>query len=118
MRRQSYVGALVSHRGYLMLITLRHADEVIPVQELEPPLGGTLEPKERDLAAKLIEALSGQFDPTVYRDEYQERVHELIEAKRAGKKVKRPRVRRSRSQGSLTDALQSSLKQASVRRRT
>jgi non-homologous end joining protein Ku len=64
------------------------------------------------------EALSGRFDARAYHDEYQARVHELIEAKRAGKKVKRPRVRRPRSQGSLTDVLQSSLKQASVRKRT
>ena len=69
-----------------MMITLRHADEVIPVRQLDPPQGGTLEPKERELAGKLIEALSGQFDPEAYRDEYQERIRELIDAKRAGKK--------------------------------
>ena len=117
MRKHSYVGALLSQFGYLMLITLRHADEVIPIQELDPPQGAALEAKERDLAAKLIDALSGQFEPQVYHDEYQERVHELIEAKRTGKKVKRQRVRRTQSPGSLADALRSSLKQASARKR-
>jgi DNA end-binding protein Ku len=117
MRKHSYVGALLSQFGYLMLITLRHADEVIPIQELDPPQGEALEAKERDLAAKLIDALSGQFEPQAYRDEYQERVHELIEAKRTGKKVKRQRVRRPQSPGSLADALRSSLKQASARKR-
>jgi DNA end-binding protein Ku len=117
MRKHSYVGALLSQFGYLMLITLRHADEVIPIQELDPPQGQALEAKERDLAAKLIDALSGQFEPQAYRDEYQGRVHELLEAKRTGKKVKRQRLRQPRSPGSLADALRSSLKQASSRKR-
>ena len=94
MRKHSYVGALIVDRGYLMVITLRHADEVIPVSQLDPPQGRALEPKERVLAAKLIETLSGQFDPAAYSDQYQERVQELIDAKRAGKKVKPKRARR------------------------
>jgi DNA end-binding protein Ku len=117
MRQHSYVGALLTHNGHLMLITLRHADEVIPVKELDPPQGGALEPKERDLAGKLIEALSGEFDPETYHDEYQRWVHELIEAKRAGKKAKPQRVRRPQPQGSLAESLRSSLKKVSARQR-
>ena len=100
-----------------MLITLRHATEVIPIRELDPPQGAALEPKERELAAKLIEALCGHFNPDAYHDEYLGRVHELIEAKRIGKKVKRRHVPRPRSQGSLADSLRSSLKRVSERHR-
>ena len=39
MRKHSYVGALLPHAGYLMLITLRHTEEVIPVSRLDPPDG-------------------------------------------------------------------------------
>jgi DNA end-binding protein Ku len=117
MRKYSYVGALISQNGYLMVITLRHPDEVILVSQLDPPRGRALEPKERDLAGKLIEALAGQFKPEDYRDEYQERIRELIEAKRSGKKVKRKRVPRRRSEGTLADSLQSSLKRVSASRR-
>jgi DNA end-binding protein Ku len=117
MRKHSYVGALIVDRGYLMIITLRHAEEVIPVSQLDPPQGRALEAKERDLAVKLVETLSGQFDPEAYRDEYQERVHELIDAKRAGKKVRPKRPRRRQSSDSLADSLRSSLKAASTRRK-
>jgi DNA end-binding protein Ku len=117
MRKHSYVGALIVDRGYLMAITLRHADEVIPVSQLDPPQGRALEPKERVLAEKLIETLSGQFDPTAYSDQYQERVQELIDAKRAGKKVKPKRARRRPTSGSLAESLQSSLKAAAASRR-
>ena len=39
MRKHSYLGALIHQQGYLMMITLRHADEVIPVSQLDPPAG-------------------------------------------------------------------------------
>jgi DNA end-binding protein Ku len=118
MRKRSYVGALISEQGYLMMITLRHAEEVIPLDQLEPPQGGALEPKEKDLAGKLIEALSGEFDPEAYHDHYQERIRELIDAKRTGKKLKPKPVPRRHSEGTLAESLRSSLKSVSARRRT
>jgi DNA end-binding protein Ku len=117
MRKHSYVGALIVDRGYLMVITLRHAEEVIPVNQLDPPQGRALEAKERELAVKLVETLSGRFDPEAYRDGYQERVHELIDAKRAGKKVRPKRATRRPSSGSLAESLRTSLKAASASRR-
>ena len=116
MRKHSYVGALVAQRGYLMLITLRHAEEVVPVGELEPPHGRPLASKEKDLAEKLIEALAGPFKVHAYHDEYQHRIHELIEAKRAVKKLKPKRAPRRRRTASLTDALEASLRDASRNR--
>jgi DNA end-binding protein Ku len=117
MRKHSYVGAVLPRDGWLILITLRHAEEVIPITELDAPQGRGLEPKERKLADQLIEALSGDFQPEAYRDLYQDRVRELIDAKRAGKKVKPKRPPRRRAEGTLEESLQSSLKAASRRQR-
>lgn len=86
MRKHSYVGALVVRGGYLMLITLRHNGEPIRVSELDPPKGRPLDQKEKKLAGQLIDALAGRFHPEAYHDDYQERVRELVDAKRAGKK--------------------------------
>jgi DNA end-binding protein Ku len=112
MRKHSYVSALASKGNYLMLITLRHAEEVVPVSELQPPEGRALESKERVLAGKLVEALAGEFQPERYHDEYQARVRELIDAKRSGKKLKPKRAPRRRQEGSLADSLLASLKGA------
>jgi DNA end-binding protein Ku len=112
MRKHSYVGALISQSGYLMLITLRHAEEVIPVTELDPPQGRPLDAKEKELAKKLIETLSATFNVEAYHDEYQKRVRELIDAKRAGKKLKPRRAAPRRRQGSLAESLRASLKGA------
>jgi DNA end-binding protein Ku len=116
MRKHSYVGALVGEKGHLLLITLRHADEVIPLSELEPPQGRPLESKEKVLAEKLIDALSGHFQPVAYHDEYHERVRELVDAKRAGKKLKPKRVAPRRRAGSLASSLEASLKRVTASR--
>ncbi len=118
MRKHSYRGILTSQDGYLMLITLRLAQEVIPIGQLEAPQGSTTTAKEKDLAGKLIEELSGTFLSSDYRDLYQDRIHELIESKRTGKKLKRKRVPRRVQEKSLTDALEKSLRAVSARRRS
>jgi DNA end-binding protein Ku len=110
MRSHSYLGALVCQDGYLMLNTLRHAEEIVPFSSLEPPQGPELQPKERELALKLIEALSSSFDPESFHDTYEERVQALVEAKRQGKKLKPKRAPRRPARGTLADALEASLR--------
>src|SRR5205807_1225972 len=43
--------------------------------------------RELKMAEQLIESLSAEFDPTKYRDEYRERVLDLIERKAAGEEI-------------------------------
>jgi DNA end-binding protein Ku len=111
MRRKEYIGALRAEDGYLLLITLRHADEIIAADALKPPAGRPLQKREIEMATQLISALHGEFDPSQYRDEYRARVMELVEAKAAGGgrqklKVFRPRVVK---EDRITDALEASL---------
>ena len=110
MRDRSYVGALRAEDGYLMLITLRHAEEIIAADALKPPAGRALQQREIQMAAQLLEALHADFDPTQFRDEYRDRVLELVETKAAGRKPKvvkfRPRVKET---DDVTDALAASL---------
>lgn len=110
MRRKEYVGALRVEGGYLMLITLRNVEEVVPASELPAPEGRDLTGKEVDLARQLISALESDFDPMQYRDEYRDRVLELIATRAKGK---RPKVRKLRPkkppEKSLADALSASL---------
>ena len=60
---------------------------------------------------QLITALEGDFNPGEFKDEYRERVMELIEQKAQGK---RPKLKPLRSRKPSSDALQSVL-QASLR---
>jgi DNA end-binding protein Ku len=87
MRNKEYVGALRSEDGRLVLITLRRADEVIQASALEPPRGRDPDPRELAMAEQLVAALEDSFDPADYRDEYRDRVLELVTAKAEGQTV-------------------------------
>jgi DNA end-binding protein Ku len=111
MRKKSYVGSLRAAGGYLMLIVLRHADEVIVAEDLPAPAGRSLNKREVEMAGQLVEALSGEFDPAEFSDEYRERVLELVETKASGGTVKLKKFRpRKEADESLDEVLAASLK--------
>ncbi len=51
------MGALRPHDGFLMLVTFRHADEIIPARALPKPAGPKLEARKLKLARQLIATL-------------------------------------------------------------
>lgn len=113
MRKKEYVGALRVEDGYLMLVTLHHAGEVVSADALEAPGGRALDKKELKMAEQLVDALTGEFEPEQYKDEYRERVMALVEAKASGKTLPKKRARRKKAAGdSLSDILEQSLRAA------
>lgn len=118
MRKKEYVGALRAEGDYLMLITLRHANEVVPASALQPPAGRDLDARELKMAKQLVAAMEDELDIAAYRDEYRDRVLELVEAKAAGKVVKFPKARAKKQEKSLTDVLEKSLAAAKKERKS
>ena len=110
MRDKAYIGALRVEQGYLMLITLRHAEEIIAADALTPPAGRALAQREIEMAGQLLHALHGEFDPEQFHDEYRARVMDLIEAKAAGRKPKIVKFRpKTGETDDVSDALAASL---------
>lgn len=110
MRNKGYAGALRSDGTHLMLVTLRRAGEVISARDLEAPTGPKLEERELRLAKRLVEEYEEDLDLAAFRDEYQDKVRELVAAKAQGKGVKLKKFRpRAEPEGSLADALEQSL---------
>ncbi|MEC7051346.1 Ku protein [Streptomyces violaceochromogenes] len=89
MRGKQYLTALRAEDKVLVLQTLHWADEVRdPRKELpELPSGRASKGKELDMALQLIDSLEGPWDPSRYRDTYQEKVRELVKAKAEGQEV-------------------------------
>jgi DNA end-binding protein Ku len=112
MRDKQYIGALSANNGYLVLVTLRHAEEVISAKQLPKPSGRALDNREIRMAEQLVTALEDEFRPGEYHDEYRERVMQFIEAKAKGRRPKLQVIRQKRAPSSLADALSASLKQA------
>ena len=105
MRNKEYVGALRPEGDYLMLVTLRHASEVVPASALTAPGGRALDDREVKMARQLLEAMEDEFDIAAYHDEYRERVRELVEARAAGKVMKFPKAAPKQTDVSLADVL-------------
>lgn len=117
MRKKDYAGAVLAHDGYLMLVTLRHAGEVVPASALPAPGGRKPDEREIRMAQQLVGALEDELDMTQFRDEYRERVLALVEAKASGKTLPLKKARRKKAADeSLGKLLEASLKQTKERK--
>jgi DNA end-binding protein Ku len=90
IRSKENLVALRPRDGVLAMETMLFADEVISpdsLDELTVDGGGKTSKRELEMAKQLIESLSADFEPEQYRDEYRDRVLELIERKAAGETI-------------------------------
>jgi len=91
IRSKENLVAVRPHDGVLTMETMLFSDEVIPPDSIEElgSLNGDVKTSERELgmAQQLIDSLTSEFEPEKYRDEYRDRVLELIERKAQGETV-------------------------------
>jgi DNA end-binding protein Ku len=89
LRTKEYLVAVRVRDGLLSLTTMLFHDELRPAKDV--PGGGRKPAKERlDRAIALIEAMSEEWDPSRYEDRYRERLLEVIERKKKGKRITVP----------------------------
>src|SRR6266508_2698623 len=75
----------------MLLSTLYWPDEIRALGELDlPEEESELKPAERTMAEQLISAMTGEFDPEQYRDEYRDALMKIIESKVEGREVAAP----------------------------
>jgi DNA end-binding protein Ku len=109
MRKQPYVGAIRAVDDYLMLFTLRNAEEVLSAKDLPKPPGRAPDKKELAMATQLVELLKGEFDPKEFKDEYRERVMEFVEKKAKGHKPRLKLVKAKKKTTALDKVLSKSI---------
>jgi DNA end-binding protein Ku len=68
----------------LVMETLFYPDEIRDAGQLEGLSGATVNEKEVQMAINLVEALSAEFEPGKYKDEYREALLEVINHKIEG----------------------------------
>jgi DNA end-binding protein Ku len=109
MRKKRYLGAISVLDGYLVMTTLRRAEQVLSFSGVEPAKSSRPQPNELKLALQLVQSIEADFDPQQWQNEYRERLCKLIAAKARGDKVKPAPVKKKRAGGSLADSLKASL---------
>lgn len=84
MHTKQHLAAVMPLDNALVLNTLRWGDEVRSVEELalkKDAVEGRLAPRELEMATRLIEDMSEDWDPSHYKSEFVAQIMELVERK-------------------------------------
>jgi DNA end-binding protein Ku len=111
MRDKQNLGCLRVRDGVITLEQLYFADEIRPLNEIKPKKTNVSK-AELDMAARLIENFSGEFEPEKYKDSYRDALRDIIRAKRAGKEVHAVAEPEEEAPPDLLEALRASLEAA------
>jgi DNA end-binding protein Ku len=109
LRQRESLASLRTRDGVMVLETLLWPDEIRAAdfdfldQDVE------VRSQELKMASSLIDSMTVDFDPSLYRDGYREALEELVAAKVQGHEVVRPQPKAEEGGGSLADALKASL---------
>ena len=88
LRQKQHLVALRPLRNALSMETMLYADEVVSPDTLEGlPEDVEVTDRELAMAQQLIDSLADAFKPERYRDDYRERVLDMIERKAEGQEV-------------------------------
>jgi DNA end-binding protein Ku len=88
LRQKQHLVALRPLRNALSMQTMLYADEVVSQDTLEGlPEDVEVTDRELAMAQQLIDSLADDFKPERYKDDYRERVLEMIERKAEGQEI-------------------------------
>ena len=113
---REYLVAVQPKDKGLVMYTMRHSKEVRSMDNIEEleSVPSKVKPDEIRLAKQVIENFEGELDLREYRDEYQEELQRIIDAKIAGEEVVAPVEETPPKVVNLMDALRQSLDRVST----
>lgn len=93
IRQREHIGVVKPHKNLLILDQMRYHSSIKSALELDIPKNEKISARELDLALKLIDQLTIEFQPERYVDTYTEELFAMIEAKKKGIKRKPARAK-------------------------
>jgi DNA end-binding protein Ku len=101
--------AIIPAQDNILISTMFFEDDIkeLPKSYIRP----NLNEGELKMAKTLIESMVQPFEPALYKDEYQERLRDLIQGKIAGREIVAPREEAPSNVIDLMDALKRSIEQ-------
>ncbi len=112
---REYLVAVKPHKQGLVMYTLHHAAEIRTIDQIDElrEVRGKANPAEMKLARQVIESFEGELNLADYKDEYQEGLRNIIDAKVAGEEIVAPEEQETPKVVDLMEALRRSLDQVS-----
>jgi DNA end-binding protein Ku len=116
---REYLAAVKSDGLFLILELMHFAHEVLEPESLTSAGDREVAPKELEMAKKLIDAMTTEWEPTKYKDQYQTAVMKMIENKAAHRapSAQRETTRAPSNVVYLVAVLQRSLQNAGTRKK-
>jgi len=114
MRTKQHLVIMRAMENAISMSTLYYADEVMALEDV-PGIPKEAHPtrQELEMAVRLIESMSRDFNPDDYEDTFREKVVEMLEQKAKGKRVSVPKHKEAPAKViDLVSALQASLGEA------
>ena len=93
MRNKESLAVLRPEKNVIVLNKIRFAQEIRDPAELTLPKNTEVKPAELKMAVSLIDQLTDKFDISKYKDNYNDELLKIIEAKSNGKKIKAPEMK-------------------------
>jgi DNA end-binding protein Ku len=116
MRNKDTLGCVRVREGVLTLERMHFADEIRPAKDLAPE-SVKVEKKELEMAKRLVEEFSGDFEPERFHDTYRDKLCEIIRAKERGEEIVHAEPVEEEAPTDLLAALRASVEAAHSRRR-
>jgi DNA end-binding protein Ku len=117
---REYLVAVQPRESGMVMYTLRHAREIRAMNAIDEldMVPDKVKPDEIKLAKQVIGNFEGQLDLSEYRDEYQEELQRIIDAKVAGQEVVAREEEAPPKVVNLMEALKKSLDRVSATKKT
>jgi DNA end-binding protein Ku len=109
------LGCLRVRDDVLTLERMYFADEIRSLEGVGPEKRGRVDRRELEMALRLIESFTAEFDPGKYEDSHRDRLLEVIETKRRGGAVTRRPPEKPAEAPDLMEALRASLERTRAR---
>jgi len=103
---KQHLAALLPEKNGIILLLLRWADQIRPLDELDIPAAGDLNDKEITIATQLVEAMAEPWQPEKYQDSFQAEIMALVNEKAQSghlETVSHPDTGASQGMGELVD---------------
>ena len=119
IQKREYLAAVKPDGLFLILELMHFAQEVLEPSSLVSGSDRSVSPQELKMASALIDAMTSEWDPTKYKDQYQDALLQLIEEK-AQKRTPAAKPTAPRVQPNVIDmvsVLQQSLQRAGLKKK-
>jgi len=93
LRNKESLAILKPYKNVILLNKIRFAQEIRETSELKVPAVAKRKTKEMDMATKLIDQLTEEFDISNFKDEYTAKLLKIIKNKAKGKKQAAPKLK-------------------------